>query len=1351
MPQAPWDPLFLQEYSSPEPGEELGVRPDFGNDVIGSAFYLENPTANMLRYIQRDRFKPDPMFNFSESLKRRKLWERADEFLGVESEAELDSLLMRKAEEERNRQTLMAAGWSGIAAVGLASVLDPTMFIPLVGPGRGVKAFAQSAGYAFLASGAEEAVLYSAQEDRTTGESLMNIGAGTVLGGILGGTLKNLMGRTAFEKMAADMVDIQSIRPIPPLPAIGSAGAKAAFEPVGGLYTGAAEGGLKGLFAPLSKAVNKLFAPISPVTRSVEQDVFPSAKTNTAQLSDAGLRLADPTGASMGVAGGTVESNVIAHMGRLFELDEAVTGSYKKYMGQEGVLGRPVATALGWFSGSHMSRRQFEEAIGKAMFDADTSATKEVAAAAAQIRKTVVEPFAKMMEEATIAGGGSLMPKKNLTGDKSWFFRMYNNDKIVADRPAWIDKLTGHFEVQLRDEFGAKVEKMREAQAKDAQRILDAELEAKEANVLLESFQQALKDNKAAIGPELQAVLDELRTLRTQRAKLKVAPSPSRVVDGQVVVGKGEAEAAAEQAAQKKAISERIKQLEELGGEAYKGYTMTKRQLKQRIRNLNRGIARFSERQQKKFDKIEVLEEKNLDKLEQAARKGQAFLNKADGMTVKALAEELRGLRDDFIETSVKFDKGEDRIRKLLTEENDPEFRQAMLEEQDLKQITTAEKLDRLARDLAEAERTGDPALSKQLVKEALSDILYKINLVNNRRGMRMQKLMEQAENLDPKIAKEWVEKIRARMPERVQSLKEFAMVRGLTNVDPVGGTAEFNQAARDMAERVTSKILGMNHGMPVFETTMPGLRGSEVERTFDIESKEIIDYLHTNVKEVLTAFIRKMAGDIELTKRFGDPAATKVFKELEDDYKARSAQIAEMKDKRGQPLSPVKQQKLQKELESHYNSIRKNFEGLVGRLRKTWGLPKDPDSWGYRAADAALHLNALRYMGGATITSLADASGAIKKYGFTKVYRAQMQAFVSGLKSMKMTAREAKLSGVGNDMIDHTRFYEASDIVNHILPRTAPERGLKYLSSRMGLVNLLDPWTAWMKQWTAATTNLHILDAVNNFLTAPAGSKKLARAIYDLQPLGITGEMAERIMKELQNGGGELIHGVWVPRTEVWQDLEVVQVYRQALARELNRTVVTPGIEKSLMADANIGGRVLFQFKSFALSATQKNLMAGLQERDMAYMSGVLISLAFGALSYYLYAKAVGGDTETEMMNAGLDKWADEAIGRSGDIGVIAEVQRIGEQLPWIRNVVNFSKTRSTRREGGDLADALGGPTVDLVWNKFGGVLTGMDEPTQHTLHLARQIVPFQNLFYLRQLLDMVEATTDLPRSRAQ
>lgn len=138
-----------------------------------------------------------------------------------------------------------------------------------------------------------------------------------------------------------------------------------------------------------------------------------------------------------------------------------------------------------------------------------------------------------------------------------------------------------------------------------------------------------------------------------------------------------------------------------------------------------------------------------------------------------------------------------------------------------------------------------------------------------------------------------------------------------------------------------------------------------------------------------------------------------------------------------------------------------------------------------------------------------------------------------------------------------------------------------------------------------------------------------------------------------------------------------------------------------------------------------------------MALAQGLVFSLALGALSYYTWAVSRGEGSA--VLEEDWEKWADEAVARSGLLGILQEPWDFAQKIPGLSEKVTFSGTPLERRRASGLLGQAFGPSVDLA-ERSANLLLGMSDPTQSTVHTARTLSPYQNVFYLRRLIDEIE-----------
>lgn len=654
------------------------------------------------------------------------------------------------------------------------------------------------------------------------------------------------------------------------------------------------------------------------------------------------------------------------------------------------------------------------------------------------------------------------------------------------------------------------------------------------------------------------------------------------------------------------------------------------------------------------------------------------------------------------------------------------------------------DKLQAVSSKLENAEEF-DRATVRATIQEGLDAVVEKVNEVNNRRAVRMAKLEEEQRALRPEVYAAKLKELSEVSPKLEAEFNQRWSAVG-EGVDAATKQGNFRDWAIARAEEVKDKIVGTYLRLPAIDM-LATERGPELQRVLDIPSKDIADFLETDIQKIARTYTRTMGPDIELYRKFGSMDWREIIRPAVDELNYKIQQIDGNPD-----LTPAQKEKQTAKLNADFTLYKKNFEAMIERLRGTRGAPDDPEGFAYRAARTVMNMNVLRHMGMVTIASLPDVAQPVLKYGLTRTFRDGFLPLITNLKAFKMNAREAKLAGAAIDVTSHSRAMALRDVVDDMQRGSKFEKGVEWATNRMGLIAMFDYWTQGMKMFTSSVVNAKIMDSLA-VVNGAKGNLTVKEATTYLASLGIDGNVAQNIWKQVSTAeGGGKVDGVWWPNTEAWTDPDAIMAYRQALHREVGRTIIQPGMERPLLSDVNTVGRMLYQFKSFGMASTPKVLLAGLQQRDAAVLTGSLASLTIGALSYFIWATVTGGKAYEDMQNAGIDKWADEAISRSGIIGGLGEVQRVAQNIPLTAPLASFSGTKSTRRPGDNLVEALLGPTFDFGQG-VAQVVGGLKEPTQSTLRELRKLVPFQNTLLIREAIDAVEGAigSNLPERRGQ
>lgn len=355
-------------------------------------------------------------------------------------------IIKRRIDREiEDRRTLEAGGAEGVVAQIVAGTVDPIMLLPVGGAitrsarlGEEVAQGALRAGRtgAVVAAGAE-AALQASQETRTAAESGIAIGASAVLSGILGGaaplvraSIGHLTTRTARELTLPPAGTPDPLEPGTIPLTSGNAGAMRVRE---------MEAKIKGALG-----VEKLVGFASPILRTVQSPAG-TARRAAVELVETPFYLTDNVkGVATPIA---VETRIKMWQAPLAEALEDMDRLYVQHRQGGGAL----------------SRKDFKEAVGKAMRRSDEHAIPEVAEAARTFRRKLYDPT---KAEAIKV---KLLPEDvQVIGAESYLSRVYNVEKIAARRSEFV----GILQKWLQHEQGGDPLELRELAEDIANHIL---------------------------------------------------------------------------------------------------------------------------------------------------------------------------------------------------------------------------------------------------------------------------------------------------------------------------------------------------------------------------------------------------------------------------------------------------------------------------------------------------------------------------------------------------------------------------------------------------------------------------------------------------------------------------------------------------------------------------------------------------------------------------------------------------------------------------------------------------------------------------------------------------------------
>ncbi len=527
----------------------------------------------------------------------------------------------------------------------------------------------------------------------------------------------------------------------------------------------------------------------------------------------------------------------------------------------------------------------------------------------------------------------------------------------------------------------------------------------------------------------------------------------------------------------------------------------------------------------------------------------------------------------------------------------------------------------------------------------------------------------------------------------------------------------------REDLEHIADDVIDVILGQPGGRTVYAIKKGPLHERTLKIADNFISkkgyafeEFLENDVEMVMRYYTRTMVPDVEITREFGDLEMTSAITKIKEEAQELAAKAPE--DKRNA-------------IHDTANRRIKDLQAVGDRLRGTYGIPEDPTAFFPRAGRTLKQLNLLRLLGGMTLSALPDTFRMMMIHGAGRQFDS-MYRMIGNMKKVKLSFEEAKLAGTAADMVLDTRVAAMADIGEEFAKHSRFERTIDAATSQFGLVSLMAPWNAFMKQWAGLITQTRLLE---NVTAVKAGKELSDKEIRALASAGIDEGTAKRIAEQFEKHGA-VEDGVFLANTNAWDDRIAQDAFRAAIVRDIDRIIITPGQDKPLFASTQVGSMIM-QFKSFAIASVQRTMLTGLQQRDMATLMGLMASMGAGAMVEYL--KALSNDKPLPKTNA---QWAVAAFDRAGVSGYLFDVNHTIERLSRGNiGIGAMTGKRVSRFASRNFLDAFLGPTAGALGDYgkvIGAAIDG--EFSESDFRALRRSIPFQNLFYYSWLLRRYE-----------
>ena len=502
--------------------------------------------------------------------------------------------------------------------------------------------------------------------------------------------------------------------------------------------------------------------------------------------------------------------------------------------------------------------------------------------------------------------------------------------------------------------------------------------------------------------------------------------------------------------------------------------------------------------------------------------------------------------------------------------------------------------------------------------------------------------------------------------------------------------------------------------------------------------------FVETDMFILQRLYFNAVAPDIELTKVFGDPMMSGYKWSNNTGLKQGLKQIKEEYDVKITKAKGNKKKKLLKERDE----VLDDLEAARDLIRGTYGLPDDPQRAFSRGVRTAKLYNSMTMLTG-FMAAVPDVARILMTSGINRGFRTSWDLFTNAMSTeiIKLSKQQAYLSGEALDMVLGSRAMSMYDLENSFGVFNKFEKGASSMANvYFTYVNAMNPWNTMMKSWASAVNGTRIIEESGKWINGTITKMQKAKLLN----AGIDESAARKIYQQYQKHGlGEGANKAdWkytkIANTELWDDAEkaTADIFHNALGKDINITIVTPGKgDVPLWFNTEMGG-VVVQFKKFAMAATQRMLLRGMQERDLSFLSGSLMLMGAGAMVDAIRTQAFDRSYSKKPFGEKLIN----AFDRSGLGGIYSDinnvVERMGNNKIGLRPLVGAGKPYSSYTTKNVMSGfGLLGPSSSQFANITDIMFDwGKGTHNHYTAKNVRRLIPFQNVWYLDSLFDNVE-----------
>ena len=288
--------------------------------------------------------------------------------------------------------------------------------------------------------------------------------------------------------------------------------------------------------------------------------------------------------------------------------------------------------------------------------------------------------------------------------------------------------------------------------------------------------------------------------------------------------------------------------------------------------------------------------------------------------------------------------------------------------------------------------------------------------------------------------------------------------------------------------------------------------------------------------------------------------------------------------------------------------------------------------------------------------------------------------------------------------------------------------------------------WNKNGKSWSAGVALNRIIHDMTELQAGRLTGRAANKAVRNMQVSGLPTRIYDDVLAMVSKHGAKGDGGFVLPVTQNWTKglvgdelanaIDLKQNFQSAVITDVNRTILTPsaGGRPFFMTEPYL--RVLTQYKTFPIEATNRILIAGIQRHDAEILSGIIALTTMGAITYAIKETLAGRELSEDPA-----VWAFEGIDRSGVFGAYQEVSNVLDRFGLGAGTL-VGAGGASRYNARNTTDAILGPSMgrasDVI--DLGHAITHPGTFDAFDTRRLKKMLPWSNHFGARLIFDAGE-----------